>query len=160
VHPRIFILFILYGSCVNIFVYTIDGLELYSIYKNRYFTFYAYTRPMDGGIPWVIITYVRRTPHEILFILYSTQHYIIYYYLCCIMDIDTHHGRLCHHGSTYSGFSPPHIIYLHRRELTVLGTHTQLAYGSHHTGNCHYPSPPHRISPRHVREHRQCIYLY
>jgi len=36
-------------------LYTIDVLELYSIYKDIYFPFYAYTRPMDGGIPWVLI---------------------------------------------------------------------------------------------------------
>jgi len=51
---------------MNIFVYTIDGLVLYSIYKARYTLSCAYTRPMDGGISWVIITYVRRTPPELL----------------------------------------------------------------------------------------------
>ena len=43
----------------NIFVYTIDGVELYSIHKNRYIFLTAYPRAMDGGAPWVVITYVR-----------------------------------------------------------------------------------------------------
>ena len=38
---------------------------MYSSYKNRYNFFTVYTRAMDGGAPWVIITYVRGTPAAI-----------------------------------------------------------------------------------------------
>ena len=68
--------FILYGFAYNIFVYTIDGLELYLIYKHPYFLFYTYTRPMDGGYAWVIIQYIRRTPHAKLHYILHTQYYI------------------------------------------------------------------------------------
>ena len=38
---------------------------MYSSHKNRYNFFTVYTRAMDGGAPWVIITYVRGTPAAI-----------------------------------------------------------------------------------------------
>ncbi len=49
----------------SIFVYTIDGTELYSIHKNRYNLFTHIHASMDGGDPWVITRYVRRTPTAI-----------------------------------------------------------------------------------------------
>jgi len=51
---------------MNIFVYTIDGVVSFTIYKNRYTLFTAYPRAMDGGASWVSITYIRRTPHDLL----------------------------------------------------------------------------------------------
>jgi len=45
----------------NIFVYTIDSVDLYSSYKNRYNFFTVYPRAMDGGDRWVIIWYGVRT---------------------------------------------------------------------------------------------------
>ena len=63
---RIFNSIILYGSCMNIFVYTIDGLELYTIYEARYTLVPTYTRAIDGGAPWVFIPHIRRTPPALL----------------------------------------------------------------------------------------------
>ena len=56
----------------NIFVYTIDGLESFTIHKASYVGSSAYTRAMDGGASWVIMRYVRRTPADLIL------HYILY----------------------------------------------------------------------------------
>ena len=58
---------ILYVVAYNIFVYTIDGVVSFTIYKNRYTLFTAYPRAMDGGAPWVITRAVRRTTAKILY---------------------------------------------------------------------------------------------
>jgi hypothetical protein len=130
---------VLYVGTYNIFVYTIDGVEVCSSHKNRYIFSPAYPRAMDGGAPWVFIWYICGTPHAKLYNGIPYTSVIIY----SMIPHTNRRGTNAHRRRSI-------IYYNSVRLLTVLGTHPPRRAYNHHTDNCHYPSPRHSQLPAHV----------